>query len=166
MVLLIALTIALATGAAGALDEPQRDITGPRKLCFKYSSFQLAAGERVTDVQIGVEGMGIEVEGLLGRYSVRESEIFARPARLGRRVSRNEDASYYRSGNPVSYAVTGRTSYSPDRDTLVLWLSGPALTGQRADAAIYSRVAVGDPAPLRCDNRYLYGWDVALGQDE
>lgn len=41
MVFLIALTIAVATGAAGAFDAPQRDIIGPKKLCFKYSSFPL-----------------------------------------------------------------------------------------------------------------------------
>lgn len=139
-----------------------------RLVCLRHNSAvsNLRRASEVTDVRIGLEGMGIEVEGPLGRFSVRESEIFTRPARLGRRVNRNEDASYYRSGNPLSYAVTARTSYSPDRDTLALWLSGPALTGQRADAAIYSRIAVGDPAPLRCDNRYIYGWDVVLGQDE
>jgi hypothetical protein len=109
--------------------------------------------------------MGIEVEGPRGMYSVRESEIFARPATLGMRVNRNEQTSYYRSGNPVRYAITGRTSYSLDKDTLVLWVSGHALTGERPDAAIYSRVTVSDPAPLRCDIRYLYGWDVALGPD-
>lgn len=146
-------------------DAPEREIVGPKKLCFKYSSFQLAEGERVADIRIGMEGMGIEVEGPFGRYSVRESEIFAKPAMLGRRVSRHDDTKYYRNGDPVSYAVTGRTSYSPERDTLVLWVSGPALTGQRTDAAIYSRVTVGDPALQRCDYRYLYGWDVALGLD-
>ena len=163
MAFIIALTLALATGSAGGLDAPEREIIGPRTLCFKYSSFQLVEGERVADVRIGLEGMGIEVEGPQGRYSVRESEIFARPATLGRRVNRNEGTSYYRSGNPVRSAIIGRTSYSPDRDTLVLWVSGSALTGRTADATIYSRVTVGDPASLLCDNRYLYGWDIALG---
>ncbi|WOB78348.1 hypothetical protein [Brevundimonas nasdae] len=163
MVFTIALTLALATGAAGGFDTPHREIIGPKTLCFKYSSLQLVEGERVADVRVGLEGMGIEVEGPQGRYSVQESEIFARPATLGRRVNRNEGTNYYRSGNPVSYAIAGRTSYSPDRDTLVVRMSGPALAGRTTDAEIYRRVTVADPASLRCDNRYLYGWDIALG---
>ena len=160
---LIVLTLALATGAQ---DAPQPPILGPKRLCFKYSSFLLEANERVTEVQMGLEGMGIEVEGPLGRFTVRESEIFAKPENLGERVSRNQDTSYYLNGKPLSYAVRGRTSYSPDRETLVLWLSGPALTGQATDMTIYNRIAVGDPASLPCDKRYLYGWDIILGKDE
>lgn len=166
MVFAIALHLAFATGLAGGIDAPEREIVGPKLLCFKYSSYQLIEGERIADVSVGLEGMGIEVEGSQGLYTVRESEIFSRPATLGRRVNRTEGASYHRSGNPVRYAITGRTSYSPDKDTLVLWVSGSALTGRRTDSAIYNRVSVGDPAPLRCDYRYLYGWDVALGQGE
>lgn len=125
MVFTIALTLALATGASDGLDTPHREIIGPKTLCLKYSSLQLVEGERVADVRIGLEGMGIEIEG--------------------------------------PYAIAGRTSYSPDRDTLVVRVSGSALAGRTTDAEIYRRVTVGDPASLRCDNRYLYGWDIALG---
>ena len=163
MVPFIALTLALATGSVGQPDVLESEIIGPKMLCFKYSSFQLLEGERVVDVRVGLEGMGIDVEGLQGRYSVRESEIFARPTTLGRRVNRNNGTTYYRSRNGASYAITGRTSYSPDRATLVLWVSGSALTGRKADATIYTRINVGDPASLRCDNRYLYGLDIAFG---
>ena len=162
MVFGITLILVLATGSAGRADAPEHEIIGPKTLCFKYSSFQLTEGERVADVRIGLEGMGIDVEGLRGRYSVRESEIFARPASLGRLVSRRDNTNYFRSDRPARYAITGRTSYSLNRDTLVLWVSGFALTGRRADATIYNRVTVGDPASLRCDMRYLYGWDTAL----
>jgi hypothetical protein len=115
---------------------------------------------------MGLEGMAIEVEGPQGRYSVAESEIFGRPAALGRRVNRNGGTTYFRRGDPVRYAVTGRTSYSPNRDTLLLWVSGAPLTGRTTDAAFYSRVTVGDPASVDCDHRYLYGWDIALGLDD
>jgi len=166
MDLIIALTLALAAGGAVQVEAPDREIIGPKTLCFKYSSFQLLDGERVVDVRIGLEAMGIEVEGPHGRYSIRESEIFAKPRMLGRRVHRNGVTAYYRSRSAASYAITGRTSYSPDRDALVLWLSGSALTGRAADATIYSRVTVGDPASLRCDRRYLYGRDIALGRGD
>lgn len=165
MTIMAALIFALATSSQPVSDTPEPNIVGPKLLCFKYSSFQLSEGERVADVRMGLEAMVVEIDGPLGRYTIRESEIFRRPARLGTRVARNAGTTYYRSGSPVRYAVTGRTDYSTERDTLVLWLSGDALNGQRADAAIYRRVAVGDPAQLRCDFRYLYGWDVALGLD-
>jgi hypothetical protein len=162
MAILIALAIALATGSAGMRDEPAREIVGPKRLCFKHSSFQLTEGERVADVRMGVEGMSIGVEGPMGRYRISESEIFRKPTELGRRVGRRDGTGYYRVSDPVRYAVTGRTSFSPDRDALVLWVSGDALVGQRTDAEIYNRVAVGDPAGRRCHYRYLYGGDAAL----
>lgn len=166
MTLLTALTIALATGSSAWVGTPEPEIVGPKLLCFKYSSFQLLEGERVTDVRMGLEAMVIEVDGPLGPYTVAESEIFRRPARLGARVVRSGGTTYYRRGNPPSYAVTGRTRHSTERDTLVLWVSGSALTGQGVDAAVFTRVMVGDPAQLPCDYRYLYGWDVAFGPDE
>ncbi len=166
MTLLAALTIALATGSSAWLDTPEPETIGPKLLCFKYSSFQLLEGERVTDVRIGIHAMVIEVDGPAGRYTVAESDNFRRPASLGTWVARSGGTTYHRSGNPPSYAVTGRTSYSTERDVLVLWVSGSALNGRRTDAAVFTRVMVGDPAPLPCDYRYLYGFDVFLGQDE
>ncbi|MDP3802349.1 MAG: hypothetical protein Q8Q71_09215 [Brevundimonas sp.] len=162
---MIAMIAALAASQPSTQDPPTPDIVGPRQLCFKYSSFLLNEGERVVDVRMGLEGMGIEVAGPRGSYSIRESEIFA-PASLGRRTQRMGGTSYYRLRGPLRYAVTGRTDYSPARDTLVLWLSGSAFTGQPDDASIYTRVTIADPAPLHCDHRYLYGWDVALDNDE
>lgn len=165
MTFVAALMFALATSSQPVPDTPEPNIVGPKLLCFKYSSFQLLEGERVTEAPIGLEGMAVVIDGQSGAYEIRESELFGRPARIGTRVARNAGTAYFRRSGPIRYAVAGRTGYSLDRDALVLWISGDALNGQRADAAIYRRVAVGDPSQLRCDFRYLYGWDVALGVD-
>ncbi len=141
------------------------DPTGPLMLCFRYSGFSLAAGESVTDIQMGIHGLALAVESPAGRYEVHENEILATP-RLGRRVLRTETASVYRSRNSsVSYVVMARPEFSPDRDVPLLVLSGEALEGNSADARFYSRVTVSDPASMHCDRRYLYGWDVMLEPD-
>lgn len=148
--------------SAGQTTEP----TGPLKLCFRYSSFSLAEGERIADLQMGIHGLVLAIESPRGRYQVHENEILVAP-RLGRRVLRTETASVYRSRNSfVSYVVMSRPEFSPDRDVPLLVVSGEALQGTSADARIYARITVGDPTSVPCDRRYLYGWDVMLEPDD
>lgn len=161
-----ALALAFSALMFAATPFPADDARGAMTVCFRYSSFSLAEGEVVEDVQMGIHGLLLVIRGSRGRYEVRENEIFARPHRLGRRVSRTGTASVYRSlESSVSYAIMGRPEFSPDRDVMILMLTGEALEGDRSDARIYSRVTVGDPALIHCDRRYLNGWDVLLGQN-
>lgn len=152
----------LAAGQA-----PAADLAGPATICFRYSSFRLVAGERLEHVSMGIHGLRAGITGLRGGYEVLEGEImraFSEDDRV--RVLRTGGFSIYRSGSPPSYAVMTRPAFSPDRDVMLVALAGAALDGSEEDAEIYSRVAVGDPATVQCDRRYLYGWDLMLGLEE
>jgi hypothetical protein len=53
------------------------------KVCFKYSVFSLAIGERIIDMEGSAEGISVQVDGSHGSFHIWESEILATP-RLGR----------------------------------------------------------------------------------
>ncbi len=137
----------------------ERPVSGPKLLCFKYSTFSLLEGERVTDFSGGLEAMSLTIEGPSGVYRVDESEIFGPAKGVLRRMSANETTSVYRViGKRQRYAVYGPTSFSDSKDQLVIWLSGPALTGKIKDAAIYRRFNVRDTDTVKCEQKFTYGW--------
>ena len=141
---------------AAPLDRP---VEGPKRLCFKYSTFDLLPGETVVSFTGGMEGMSLSVDSPAGRYEVAESEIFASPKRLRGKVFSQGDTSVFRgAGRTRRYAIYGKTSYSDGKDRLVIWLSGPALTGGAGDAAIYRRFAVQDPRTVSCEMQFTYAW--------
>lgn len=86
--------IALAVSAqAEPLDKP---VEGPKLICFKYSTFSLDEGERVTDFSGSLEAISITVESPFGTYAVGESEIFAFPKDGKRLVFSTGRTSVYR----------------------------------------------------------------------
>jgi len=135
---------------------------GPGVVCFGYSRFSLLEGERITAYQMGLHGVRVSVEGPGGSYQISENEIYRTPNHLGRRVQRDSTQSIYRatSQGETRYAVMARPSFSPDRDVMLLTLSGEAFTGRTNDAAIYSRLTVTDSTGVRCDYGFRYGWDA------
>jgi hypothetical protein len=155
-----ALTL-LATGVqASPLREP---VVGPTQVCFKYSSFSLSEGERVTDFSPAPESMGIEVEGPNGRYDVVESELFYVP-NPGRALREDHGTSVFRAKRRSrEYLIAGVTGFSRDKSIVVVSVSGPALTGTRRDALIYDRFIVGDPAQMNCPDKFTYSWQAFLG---
>ena len=107
----------------------ERPVVGPMLVCFKYSSFSLADGERIIDFEGGAEGMAVRVEGPHGAYWIEESEIFITP-RLGRLLSDNGGTRVYRlRGRARQYAIVGATNFSGGEDRAVIRLEGGALTG-------------------------------------
>lgn len=134
---------------------------GPMLVCFQFSTFHLAEGERIVDVGAGIHGVAIEVRGIRGAYRVAESEIFRTP-KLGRRVAdRNGTRVYWLKEEPLEYAITG---ISPDmEERVILRLGGAAFDGTARDGRIYKRFTIGDPAAQHCDYRFDYGWHLFLG---
>ena len=146
---------AFGTASAAPLKTP---VVGPQLLCFKYSTFSLLDGERVTDFSGGAEAMTLAIGGPSGAYTVSESGIFA--ARGARRLELSSaKTNVYRffEGGP-RYGVYGPTSFSDGEDRPIIWLSGAALKGTAADAAIFSRVEVRDPKSVKCDQSFSYRW--------
>jgi hypothetical protein len=153
----LAISITTARFAfAAPLQEPLR---GPKNLCFKYSTFTLAAGESVTDFSGGFEGMMIDVKGPKGKYTISESEIFARPRERGNFVNAHSHATIYAlKGRERQYAIYGRTRFSPNSDRLIVRLRGDALRGTAADADIYDRFDVVEPRSQDCEHTFTYSW--------
>jgi len=142
---------------AAPLEKP---VEGPKLICFKYSTFMLEEGERVSDFSGSPEAMSITVNGSARSFQIGESEIFASPKSGRRLVSSKAGTTVYRvSDHGGRYAVFGRTSFSPEKDRLVIWLSGEALKGRKGDANVYRRLVVRDPKPLKCDQTFTYSWD-------
>jgi hypothetical protein len=128
-------------------------------LCFKYSTFELAEREHVTDFSGSAEGMSLTIEGPIGRYKVGESEIWAEPTGRRRLVSKREGTAVYRFGNNRPYAIYGTTDYSHNKPRLLIWLSGEALRGNSGDKAIYDRFDIRDPKGSSCGHVFTYSWD-------
>ncbi len=158
-------TLVLAIGwmAQAEAVAPVGSLDGPKAVCFGMSSFALAAGERLELEYLGIHNVEVRVTGPSGTYTIRESEIFAIPRRPGTRVHREGDVSIFRSRTrPYSYAVMAPTAFSPDQPQMIAVIAGDAFTGRRQDASVYRRLTVGDPARLRCDYTFAYGWSAIL----
>ena len=138
---------------------PKSPVVGPMLLCFKHSTFNLLAGERVADFSGGFERMSLTIDGPSDVYTIAESEIFASIRRALRPVFSSDTTHVFRAlGGHPKYAIYGRPSFSPDQDRLVIWLSGPALKGSNEDAAIYSRFDVRSIDYDKCGHGFTYSW--------
>jgi len=148
---------ALCVGAIGhaAADPQPEPITGPKLLCFGYSTFSLLSGERVTGFSANFDVMSIEVDGPNGRFSIVETDIRKPPKDPGHLVLRRGDMSvYWVDGAAPHYDFYGRTSFYRDRDRLLLELSGSSLSGKTNDATIYRRLDVRDPKSADCQRTF------------
>jgi len=150
-------SVASGNAVADPLDKP---VEGPKLVCFKYSTFMLDEGERITDFSGSPEAMSITVNGPKSSFQIGESEIFASPKGGKRLVLSKEGTTVYRVlDHGGRYAVFGRSTFSTEKDRLIIWLSGKALKGRKDDASVYGRLLVRDPATLKCDQTFTYAWD-------
>jgi len=151
----------LMVGSANANAEPlDKPVSGPKLICFKYSTFFLLEGERITDLSGSAEGISLKVESPSGSFEIDESEIFSPVVGAKRIVASSNKTSVYRvSDGGGRYAIYGPTSFSDGRDRLVIWLSGAALRGNRGDASVYGRFQVRDTAGLGCEHTFTYSWE-------
>jgi len=157
-----AIVAAMAEGAWA--DSALPPVIGPKKICLKYSSFDLLDGERVTDFQAGVEGVLLQVSGRAGRFSVGESEIIGAPKSSGTLVATSGGTKVYRMTRDgrVFYALYGHVDIRGEGDKPIIFLRGAAFTGGKVDARIYGRFQIGDPEGVKCDHSYVYGWEYML----
>jgi hypothetical protein len=143
---------------ADPLDKP---VVGPKLICFKYSTFSLADGERVTEFTGSPEAMSITVERTSGDFTIAESEIFAEPKGPKRLVFSNGRTFVYRvSDHRGRYAIYGPTSFSAGNNRLVIWLSGKSLRGKKSDQTVYGRFMVRNVAGLKCEQTFTYSWGL------
>jgi len=157
--------IAAMTGAWA--DSALPPVMGPKKVCLKYSSFDLLEGEQVAASAGGVEGVSLQIRGRAGRFSVGESEISGGPESSGTLVAAAAGTKVYRmtADHRVSYMLYGHAGPFSERDIPIVILSGPAFTGGKADAGIYGRFQISDPKDVKCDHSYVYGWEYVFPDD-
>jgi hypothetical protein len=136
---------------------------GPALVCFKYSTFQLLAGETVTDNGGSPEATMIKVTGPAGPYEIGEGEIFATPRGERELVDAREQTKVYLiKAQDKLYGVYGPTPFSAGGDRLIIRLSGRALRWDARDAAIYRRFEVRKPPSSDCGGVFTYSWDQFL----
>lgn len=150
----------LACNSAICNAEP---LKGPGLICFKYSTFQLLAGESVTDQDGSPEATNIKVTSSAGSYEIGESEILATPRGERELVDAREQTKVYliMARNKL-YGIYGPTPFSPDGDRLVIRLSGRALRWDARDAATYQRIEIRKPPSSGCRAVFTYSWDQFL----
>lgn len=152
-------TLCIGAGAASA-ESLKNPVIGPKLICFKYSTFTLNEGERITHSSGSPEGVSITVESPSGDFEVGEGEIYAQPKNARRLVYSKGRTSVYRvSGRRNMYAIYGPTSFSEGKDRLVIWLSGVNLKGGKGDRGVYQRFTVQDTSALGCQHTFTYSWD-------
>jgi hypothetical protein len=150
----------IASGTAFA-DPLDKAVTGPKLICFKYSTFMLGEDERISDFSGSPEAMSITVDTPTSSYEIGESEIFAPPKGKKRLVASKDGTTVYRvSDHGGRYAIFGRTTFSKDKDRLVIWLSGKGLDGEKSDTSVFDRFEVRDPAGIKCDRTFTYSWGL------
>jgi len=150
--------IGTSVARADPLDKP---VTGPKLICFKYSTFILAGGESITDFSGSPEAMSIIVDSPSGEFTIGESEIFAPAKGPKRLVFSNGRTSVYRiSDQGDRYAIYGPTSFSAGKDRLVIRLRGQRLNGDRRDEGVFNRFEVRDLTALKCEQIFTYSWGI------
>jgi len=156
--------LALALPMPAAAGDAPGTVVGPAKICFKYSSFDLIAGERASDLRAGVETMALKITSRKGSFLVGESESYMPLGSHGAPVASADGTIVYRStgDGDVAYILYGHSDILGEGDKHILSLTGKAFNGSKADAQIYRRFRIGDPGALKCGMRYVYGWDVIV----
>lgn len=166
-------TIALhATFGGPVAAEPLgHPVVGPKLICFKYSTFSLLAGERITDFSSSPEAMSVKIQGARDSYTIAESEIFKQLKHTEQPLFQHEGMSVYRirvpwnqgeDHNGIDYGLYGRTRFSIDKDRLLLLLYGPLIRGGASDARIYERLRVRDVASVACQFHFTYSFEDFL----
>ncbi|MCC6918552.1 MAG: hypothetical protein IT548_05075 [Alphaproteobacteria bacterium] len=144
------LLLLIAVLAGGFGDCAAVEAIGPKTVCLRWTYFQLAAGELITETMRGFHNLGVAIRGLHGGYQVWENDILIPDVgellleQQGRRIHRSRK-------DPQTYVVVGKIDGFPE-DRALLVLSGDALDGSSKDAEIYMRFQVGAP-PAGCDLR-------------
>jgi hypothetical protein len=155
-------TIVLIAVNTSVCAEPlDRPLTGPKWVCFKYSTFFLNDDERVAEFSGSAEGMRIKVESPSGSYEIAESEIFA-PVKGGQQLvfSVGKTRVYRIFGRGRGYVIYGPTSFSQGNDQPIIALSGEALRSATSDRSIFDRLEVRDPRTVKCEQTFTYGWGL------
>lgn len=157
----------VCSGPALAEPIPLPAIAGPQTICFKYSAFRLAAGERAEGLEMGLEGLSLDVSGPRGKFTIAESEIWRAPDDPGASVLKRDDLTAFkdRASGETRYGIWGKTFFSAGRSVLLIWLSGPALRGDAADRELIDRFRIGDAGKFDCARRYVYTMDADGPED-
>jgi hypothetical protein len=149
------LSVPPVAASAAPLDEP---VAGPQLVCFKYSTFSLGKGERITDFSGVGEDMTLLVEHPKGSLRISEGEVWGEPEQAKELVLQHDRTTVYRLviDNEPRYAVYGPFPYAKHK--LLIWVSGTALRGTRDDIDIVSRFNIEDTDEAKCKSQFSYSW--------
>jgi hypothetical protein len=133
--------------------------TGPARICFIMTGFDLRADERSYLDYLGIHWGAIRVVGPRGEILVREGNAWAEPRERGRAVvdPAGRRIVRYRDGNRFRYLIYGRVDGGSDSDRPLVFVEGEGLSGTETDLMIVDRVVRLPESEPHCNHRYVYG---------
>jgi hypothetical protein len=153
--MIAALALVLVPEEAGVFE-------GPGRACLKHSYVDLLQGETLKIDGAGTESAHFTLSSTQRRLQLIESEIIGDEGDRGTDVRNDGTTRVFRAagGRDTRYRFYGRTDYSPDRDKLVLVLTGLPARHTASGTSLLRRIHVAEAAPDSCTHAYRYGWDV------
>jgi hypothetical protein len=113
-------------------------------------------GEEIIRGSGDFEDMQLVIRSPSGNFTIAEGEVWAPVDGEKLLVHSMGETKVFRAPDVAPrYAIYGPGLVG---EKLYIWLSGPALNGTNADAAIYSRFDIRDPRTAECSESYSYSW--------
>ncbi len=160
----------LAVAALGAGAGLEAKAAGTKRICGKYSSFDLAPGETVGSFGAGHSSLSMVVSGPKGDWFFYETMADRQPAaELGTRIYQSASVwAYRRPYDPRVYVLTPAGAPRANGKTVQVSVSGldisregrqpfanPAIVGKDSDLGVLKRVYPGKME--RCSMRWQSG---------
>ena len=131
-------------------------VTGPARVCFIYSGFDLETRETSYLSYLGIHSAQLTIMGPRGSFELTESESIMNPKRPGRTMAGlKAKVVKHRSKGRLRYYVYS-SSDGDQASRPLLRLEGQALTGKADDRAILDRIAL-NPQAGTCRETFAYG---------
>jgi len=144
-------------GAAADYSTP-----GPATVCMRDLAIRAEAGENISLAYSGIHNGSLRWDGAAGSIQFNQSEIWAKPRRMGRPIGDVGGFAMYRTqeGGEITYLAFRAGEDGESLDTRIV---GSALDGSKNDKPLLARLLPSSGS--NCDRRYNYGWDVILGDE-
>ncbi|MXO59504.1 hypothetical protein GRI89_08115 [Altererythrobacter salegens] len=148
------LAMLLAASSAASAGQLGKPVIGPQLVCFKYNTFSLNNGERLTEVPGSSEEISVLVASSKSELRIAEGEVWADTKKDKQRILQRGKTSVYRIVSEPRYAIYDPLDYETNK--LLIWLSGSALKGNDEDNAIVSRFKIEDAERVECQHQFTY----------
>jgi hypothetical protein len=140
---------------------------GPATVCMRQLVIRPRTGQRVQLLYSGIHAGTLRLYLEDGRYvDFMDGEIFVDRRQRGEApVAARPDMKIFLTMDQrpkVNYQLEGTGQRTKDYAPPRVMASGPGLASDTIDDRIFDEVQFTDPAAVKCDRRYEYGWGVLM----